>query len=394
MLPDRLVPLFYLVGCSKKHLWSAIPLPQLARRKWGAKKSIWTPAHPAAPSTISKPLWHLHRQHPFPHEHRGSPLPVLQHLPRKTGNVSLIPPQSQGNPNVPRPRRVFRARIEFCLCSVSTQRQSEGNQLSSKRCSAVVSRPQSILWIRLICHPGRTNLPWNHLLLPPSQRAEWDSSDDWMRLPTRGNTDFWASPLSVAETSHYSHQSFRDNSAQPKVEAFGWMMPLPALTKLHRPRPRPPFSRRAGWVSGSGFESACTPQYLRVLHFRCCNCPSLTPGVSRDMQCKWISQNPTSFHLQYSTIKQCTIHPPSSHPCRLQIHGTPGRTTLSLLSLSSSPRLLQRAVFALRSLCAAERTAGLGIRRSSLQKCLSALNTLGGEWGSDSHLYRGSMKQE
>lgn len=142
----------------------------------------------------------------------------------------------------------------------------------------------------------------------------------------------------------------------------------------------------AGRVSGSGFESVCTAQYLRVLHFRCCNCPSLSCGVSRNMQCKWISQNPTSFHLQHSPIKWCTHHPPSSRLCRLQIYGTHGRTTLSLLSPSSSLCLLQRVVFASHSLYAAERAAGLEICRSSLQKGLSALNTLGGEWGCDSHL--------
>lgn len=150
----------------------------------------------------------------------------------------------------------------------------------------------------------------------------------------------------------------------------------------------------AGWVSGSGFESTCTTQYLQELHFRCCNCPSLTCGISRNMQCKWISQNPTSIHLQHSPIKWCTHYPPSSHPCQLQIYGTQGRTALSLLSPSPSLCLLQSAVFASHSLHAAERTAGLGICHSSLQKRLSALNTLGREWGSDSHPHRGSMKQE
>lgn len=81
----------------------------------------------------------------------------------------------------------------------------------------------------------------------------------------------------------------------------------------------------AAWVSGSGFKSTWTAQYLRVLHFRCRNCPSLTYGISRNMQCKWISQNPASFHLRHSPVKRCTHHPPSSHLCRLQIYGTRGK---------------------------------------------------------------------
>lgn len=140
VLPDGLVPLCDLVGCREKHLWSTIPLSQLARRKWGAKKSIWTPTHPPAPLPISKPLWHFWtlQQRPFPHECRGSPLPVLQHLPRKMGNVSFHP-QSQGHPKLQPSRTVLRACNEFSLCSAGTQKQSEGDQLSSKSCSAAVS---------------------------------------------------------------------------------------------------------------------------------------------------------------------------------------------------------------------------------------------------------------
>ena len=168
------------------------------------------------------------------------------------GYVSLTHPQPQGDPNLPHPRTVLSAWNGFSLCSASTQRQSERDQLSSKSCSAEESCSRNTLPVWLIYHPGRTNLPWKHLLLCPSQRAGRDSSD-WTWLPTGGNTDFWVSPLLVAETAHYSQQSLRGNSAQPEVDALGWM------TKLHWPLPHPPFSCRAGLVGSVVLGSSPLP---------------------------------------------------------------------------------------------------------------------------------------
>lgn len=102
------------------------------------------------------------------------------------------------------------------------------------------------------------------------------------------------------------------------------------------------------------------------MHFRCYSCPSLSCGAQQKYAHTWIRQNPTPSHLYHSPVKRCRHHPPSSHPCQLQLLGTQERTML--FPLPASLCLLRCAVFASHSLYTAERTAVLRICHSSLQK--------------------------
>lgn len=129
--------------------------PYLSYKEKTGSKKVHLDSN-SSPSTFAHFKASLASTSAAPQKCRGSPLPVLQHLPRKMGNVSLTHSQSQRDQNLPPPRTVLKACNEFSLFSAITQRQPEGNQLTSKSCSSMVGCSQSILPMQLITQAGQT----------------------------------------------------------------------------------------------------------------------------------------------------------------------------------------------------------------------------------------------
>lgn len=173
------------------------------------------------------------------------------------------------------------------------------------------------------------------------------------------------------------------------------MTPSPALNKLHWPIPHPPFSRHAGLV---GSVVLGVGPLAQSSIYECCILGAATVHHSLVASAEICNANEPARILHPLTCNTALLN--GAHitllpmSMLLHIYGTQGSTSLPLLCPSSSLCLLWCVVFASHSLYAAERTAGFGICCGSLEKCLSALNTLGREWEPDSHLHCGSMKQE
>lgn len=275
----------------------------------------------------------------------------------------------------------------FSLCSVRTQRHSKGDQLSSKSCSAAVRWSQNILPIQLITQTGQTCLEsTSYCLLPREHSGTHQTEHSCLQVESLISEQvlYWHQKLFVLTNS------LRGNSAQPKVDAIGWMTPLSALTKLHWSLSHPPFSLQCcdGWVSSSESESNCTVQCLWVLHLGAatvdCSCVASAEIDNANELVRIL--HPFTFNTALLKGAHITLFPCLRASYKFTALGAEWHC---LLSPSSFLHLLQCAVLASHSLYAAEKTVGLEICHSSLQKCLSSLNILVAKWGSDSHLHYG-----
>lgn len=214
------------LGAKKRifETWSHPHQYLLAWRTWETKTAFGPILHSFAHfKACSVPIWPVH----IPLSTHRKPTADITVFTQKNGKWEFNPSLLSRGHKSPSSQDSLRALPAL---------RGSPRGTSSEMCSAVVSS----LPTQLIYHPGRTDLPWKHPLLPVPRN--WCSSD-WTGLSTSGNTDIWASPLSAAGISHCSQQSLRGNSAQPEADAFGWMMSL-----QHWFLPHPHFSAHAGLI--------------------------------------------------------------------------------------------------------------------------------------------------